>query len=322
MKPKFSIITPNYNSFHLMNRFFDSLENQTFKDFEVLIIDDCSTDDSYEKLLEYKKNSKLNLKIFKNQKNNGPGLARNIGIDEASGEYLTFMDNDDWVDLTLLEEINKISLLNQYDCIIYDYYLDFGDKTIRSSSVYGDYNGKIEKHDAITYVRNHSVCKFYKLDIIKNNKIKYPAIRRHEDIAFVGSVLTKCNSFYYLKKNMYHYVQRKKSLSKNNFIDEKTLDDAFEMLKQNYAKKYSKELKEKSVLDLLYNKVLIMCKNHRKYKNIKLFINNYEKYNSNWYSYNIVNYVGKSKKIFLFLIKYKFILTLKLLSFIHTLLGG
>ena len=143
MKPKFSIITPNYNSFHLMNRFFDSLENQTFKDFEVLIIDDCSTDDSYEKLLEYKKNSKLNLKIFKNQKNTGPGLARNIGIDEASGEYLTFMDNDDWVDLTLLEEINKISLLNQYDCIIYDYYLDFGDKTIRSSSVYGDYNGKI-----------------------------------------------------------------------------------------------------------------------------------------------------------------------------------
>lgn len=322
MKPKFSIITPNYNSFHLMDKFFDSLENQTFKNFEVLIIDDCSTDNSYEKLLEYQKNSKLNLKIFKNKKNTGPGLARNIGIEEARGEYLTFMDNDDWVEFDLLEEINKILLSKQYDCIIYDYYLDFKEKIVPSCSVYGNYNGEMKKHDAITYVRNHSVCKFYNSNIIKTSKVLYPEIRRHEDIAFVGSALTKCSTFYYLKKSMYHYVQREKSLSKNNFINETTLDEAFKILKENYIPKYNMELKEKSVMDLLYSKVLIMCKNKRKSKEIKLFINNYEKYNSNWYSFNIVNYIGKSKKIFLILIKHKCIFGLKLLSTIHTLLGG
>ncbi|PWX16163.1 hypothetical protein CYK66_10230 [Clostridium perfringens] len=102
---KYSIITPMYNSFNYMKRFFESFENQTMKNFEIIIIDDCSSDGSYQKLLEFIKTIKLNIKVLKTSKNSGPGNARNMGIKAAKGEWITFVDNDDWVDKCLLEKV-------------------------------------------------------------------------------------------------------------------------------------------------------------------------------------------------------------------------
>ena len=82
---KYSIVTPNYNGFSLMNRFFQSLEDQIYKDFEVIVIDDCSTDNSYEELLDYSQRSPLEIKVFRTDKNSGPGNARNIGMEKARG---------------------------------------------------------------------------------------------------------------------------------------------------------------------------------------------------------------------------------------------
>ena len=97
--PKYSIITPEYNSFNLMERYFDSLENQTFMDFEIVIVDDCSTDDSYEKLQEYARKSPLSITLKQSEKNFGPGNTRNIGLDNATGEWVTFIDIDARCDL-------------------------------------------------------------------------------------------------------------------------------------------------------------------------------------------------------------------------------
>ena len=312
---KYSIITANYNGFNLMDRYFLSLSKQKLKDFEIIVIDDCSTDDSYKKLTDYKKKTDLNMKVLKTPKNSGPGVARNMGIDVAEGIYITFIDNDDWVDDSFLEDIDKLLSKKKYDCLIYDYCLDFDGKTKNASSMYGNFDGDIEKKDAIRYIRNHTVCKFY-------NSLHYPNIRRHEDIGFVGSVLTKCNTFFYLKKPYYHYVQHKSSLSRNKVIDESTLKIAYKMLEQNYKNDYFEELKEKSVMDLLYSMVLIMCKNKRKNSEIKKFIKEYNLNNKEWYKYEIINYIGKSKKIFLTCIRYRLIVFVKLLAFIHTLLGG
>ncbi len=322
MKPVFTIITANYNGYHLMNKYFESLEKQSFKDFEIIIIDDCSTDDSYSKLLEYSKNSKTNIKILKTKENSGPGEARNIGIKNATGEYIAFVDNDDWLEYEALKDINKIISKNKYDCIIYDYIMDFGEKKIISSSMYGNFNGEIKKEDAIIYVRNHTACKFYKASIIKSNNIYYPNIRRHEDIAFVGKALVNCDSFYYFKKPLYHYVQYKNSLSKSNKIDDSTLDTAYLILKDSYKNQYEEELKEKSVIDLLYNKVFIMCKNKKSNKIIRSFIKQYEESNANWHNYTIVKYVGLTKRIYLMLIKFKFINMLKLITSVRNIIGG
>lgn len=321
-KFKYSIITPCYNSFNLMKRYFDSLEKQSFKNFEVLIVDDASTDNSYEKLLDYKNNTSLNLKVLRNKKNTGPGCARNYGIREASGEWLTFIDNDDFVDNNLLEKIEEVVNGNDLDCVVYDYCLDDGKKISNMSSIYNDKIGIVSQSDAIMYVRNHSVCKFYKTSILRNNNVYYPNIRRHEDISFVAFALSFCKRIYHLNINAYHYVQRKNSLSNNKCLDEGTLIEAFEILTSRVNKKFKTELKEKSVPDLLYGVCLIMCKSKKSRIDIINFINKYEIRYPDWYNCSIISFLGKGKKIFLFAVKYRLVFTMKFISKVHSILIG
>lgn len=319
---KYSIITANYNGFKLMKKYFESLENQSYKKFEIIIIDDCSTDDSYKQIKDYSKKSKLNIKLEKTSTNSGPGAARNIGIKIAKGDYITFIDNDDWVEPSLFMKVNNILRHNKYDCLIYDYYMDFGKKMNTSSSLYGDFEGEISKSSVLRYIRNHSVCKFYKTSVINISRIEYPNIRRHEDIAFVGTAVAKCDTFYYLKEPLYHYVQHNNSLSRNNEINIDTIKSANEIVKLSYGEKYQDELMEKSVLDLLYNSILLMCKNRYNRKDIVAFIDSYSARNKKWYKYNINKYAGIKKKIFLKCVRYKLIVCLKIYSFAHNMLGG
>lgn len=320
MRIKYSIITANYNGFELMNKYFISLENQTYKNFEIIIIDDSSTDDSLKKLIDFSKESKLDIKIFNTPENSGPGVARNIGIENAKGDYITFIDNDDWVESNLFERITDIIDKNRYDCLIYNYYLDSTRNQIKSKSVYKDIAGEITKSDALKYTRNHTVCKVYNRRIFINQDIRFPNIRRHEDIAFVGTALINCQSFYYLDDYLYHYVQYKSSLSSDKSKDETTLIKAFEILKKNFNDSYKLELINKSVTDLLYGSILIMCKNNKSKKEIIKFIDEYEKNYQNWYNSEIINYVGKTKKIFFFLVKHKQIFMLKIFAKIHSIL--
>lgn len=317
---KYSIITANYNGYHLMEKYFESLENQTYKNFEILIIDDCSTDDSYKELLKYQKASKLDIKLFKTKENSGPGVARNIGIDNATGEYITFIDNDDWVEKGLLESINNILLEKMYDCVVFDYSLDSKNNSRAMSSMYGNFNGEINKGDAIKYIRNHTVCKFYKTTIIKQNKLHFPDLKRHEDIAFVATTLVHCSSFYYLKKTYYHYVQRTNSLSNANDLDVSSVISAFSIVERELKKEYYNELIEKSVPDLLYGTCLIMSKQNKKNNEIIDFINKYEKKYSNWYNSKIITYMGKAKKIYLLLIKCRLVIMMKIVARIHTIM--
>lgn len=319
---KFSIITANYNGFVLMKRYFNCLHKQSYKNFEVIIIDDCSTDNSFDELIRTKEllKNEFKISVYKTKKNSGPGNARNIGIAKATGDYITFVDNDDWIDFDCLETVNKIIKQKSYDCIIYDYSLDNDNSRTVIKSLYGDFNGIVLKKDVLKYIRNHTVCKFYKKKIIEENNITFPNIKRHEDIAFVGSAVVKCDSFYYIDKPMYHYVQYKKSLSNQNDLDEKTLFIAYEIVKKNYGHIYKDEFKEKSVMDFLYSTVLVMCKNNCKSKKIKTFIKNYERDNKEWWKADIINRIGLFKKVFLYFVRLKFILFLRIVSKIHTII--
>lgn len=133
---KYSIITPQYNSFELMDKYFNSLLNQTVKNFEVVIVDDCSTDGSWEKLQEYVKTSPLNITLLQAEKNSGPGNARNMGIEAAKGEWITFVDNDDWVSTDFLEKVDKVIEREKVNCVIYDYYTWLDGKTGIARSMY------------------------------------------------------------------------------------------------------------------------------------------------------------------------------------------
>jgi len=319
---KFSVITPIYNSYRLMERYFDSLENQTFKDFEVILIDDCSTDDSYQKLKDYLKSSTLRTKVLQTPYNTGPGYARNIGMDIAEGEWITFVDNDDWVELDWLESINQIISSKEVDCVIYDYcIIGEGEPKSMYSMIKGE-EGIIPKLQCIKYISNHTIGKVYKLSNCKKSEIKFPNTRRCEDVAFTCLAVEASTTIYYLKKPLYYYYQRKSSLSNNSKLDEMDMVQAFSVLQKKIEKKYPEEMAEKSIRDLLYGGVLMMCKAGKSNKAIKNYISNYENKYPCWYKAFSLSYLGRPKMVFLQFIRYRCIAGLRMLSWIHSKMVG
>lgn len=316
-KYRFSIITPNYNSFDLMKRYFDSLNHQTYKDFEVIIIDDASTDGSYQKLKEYAAHSVLNITLLEQEKNNGPGAARNYGITAAQGEWITFIDNDDWVDSDFLEQINLVIENYSTNCVIFDYYIQRGDKRSVVASMYAGNEGILRLSDALRNVRNHSVGKVYRLTE-ELRQIRFPELQRCEDVAYVCRAIAKSGTAYYLKRPMYYYWQRTTSLSNNKGLDETDMVNAFAILQNELESKYPEIIEQKSVPDLLYGCVLMMCKAGKTRKQIRIYIDKYTLRYPKWYQCEIINHLGKAKKAFLVLIRYRCIWGVKVLAMMHS----
>ncbi len=321
-KPKYSIVTPMYNSFHLMKRYFESLEKQTLKDFEVILVDDNSTDGSYEKACKYGLETPIRLSVYRTDKNAGPGNARNIGMDKAGGEWITFIDNDDWVDTELFERVDRVIRKNNVNCVIYDYYISNGKEHKVSRSMYACENGIVSVAKCMVSVRNHTIGKFYKLTLCREKKVRFPELRRCEDIAFVCRAIDACGSAYYLKEPMYYYFQRPASLSNNKNLDESDLVKAFSILEETLADRYPEEIKEKSVPDLLYGGLLVMCKAGKGSKEIKDYIKKYENKYPNWHKCKTVKQLGKAKYLFLMAAKFRQVTVMKQFAIIHNRLIG
>ena len=115
---KLSIITPTFNRKHCLENYFSKLSRLTnINDCEILFVDDCSTDGTYE-YIEERKQQFPNLRLFKTNVNSGAGPARNIGIKNASGDYIAFLDSDDWFVEDALEKLLKIAYENPDENII------------------------------------------------------------------------------------------------------------------------------------------------------------------------------------------------------------
>ena len=317
---KYTIITPQYNSFELMDKYFETLINQTLKNFEVIIVDDCSTDGSWEKLQKYVKACPLNgkIKLLRSDKNRGPGYARNIGIDIATGEWITFVDNDDWISCNLLERVDEVINREKPNCVIYDYYTYLDGKIDIAHSMYNGEGGRKNISDCMMLVRNHVVGKFYRLNLCKD--VRFPNVRRCEDVAYVSQAIVACGNAYYLKEPFYYYRQRPASLSNNNKMDHSDMINAFAILEDKFLVKYPFEMNNKCVAELLYVLLLMMCKAGKSSVDIKKYIEEYEIKYPCWWRCQIIQYLGKPKKLFLMCVRMHFISGIRFIAYLHSLM--
>ncbi|MDO4184537.1 MAG: glycosyltransferase [Rhodospirillales bacterium] len=179
--PKISVIVPVYNTAQYLPQCLDSIINQTFNDIEIICINDGSTDTSLEILNRYAiKDTRV--KII-DQTNHGAGYSRNEGIKKASGEYIAFIDADDWIDEAFLEK--SLNTAKEYDADIVE--------TTKSYNVYSDNNVKLfNKKNAkgFTYEENYfrrDVIwdKLFKTEFIKKHDITFPNGLCHNDAFFL-----------------------------------------------------------------------------------------------------------------------------------------
>lgn len=314
---KISVITPMFNSFDLIKKNIGILEKMNSIEFELIIIDDCSTDNSYEKAINYERISNLDIKILRNEKNEGPGASRNRGIELATGDYITFIDSDDYISEEFESEIMSAMNLN-IDCIIFDYILvnSKGMKIGLGKSM--DINlqrGFIDKNTAFVYTFGTTWGKLYKKDIISTNNIKFASLFRNEDMPFTKKAILFSNSIYYLKRELYMYSQSETSLMHTSKLnDERNCQKAFLFLRDSlnsYEFNISEELEAIKLREVLNNSVKIMINNKHSKKQIKDYIdNNYDlSYKNNKYYLKYPIHV----KIITFLIYHKCFFILKII---------
>jgi glycosyltransferase involved in cell wall biosynthesis len=201
--PKISVVVPVYNVEKYLKGCLDSILNQSYKDFEVICVNDGSTDNSLSILEEYAaKDSRINIIT---QVNQGLGMARNAGIPAANGDYILFVDSDDYIEQGMFEHLAQ-QLTSNPDVVI------FGAKTLncKNNRIYkGQYSSKwfkrkFSKHKLFKY---HMVAwnKLYRKEFLIKNNINFDKVKTGEDQAFGIKCYVLAQSAIIIKKDFYVY---------------------------------------------------------------------------------------------------------------------
>lgn len=209
-----TIITPCYNTdIRLFECMLLSIIEQTDKNFEWIVIDDAS-EISYDKSLKLAKG--VNLKYYKNEYNIGAGESRNLGIRNATGEYVVFVDSDDYVDKNFVKRINEIITYSKADAIFFDYQKKCNGQFVRYYTVQGDRFGEIEKEYVLVNVTSNVCGKVFLTRLLRENNVRFPNLKRFEDWVFGITAISYSKTFYYEKRPLYIIVDNSKSVTKND----------------------------------------------------------------------------------------------------------
>lgn len=210
---KISIIVPIYNAEKYIDRCMSSIYNQTFTDYEIILVNDGSTDNSESICLKYKE--KDNRITYIKKENEGAGSARNIGIELAKGGYLAFPDVDDFFEFNMYEKLYQLTDNGKYDVVFsgVNYYKD--DKTYDRSSncLKVQYNTKEEcRKNVMTFFPTSTIFdvpwnKLYKRSVILDNNIRFSNTKRCQDAMFNIDFYNVINNACSIDKAYYNYIE-------------------------------------------------------------------------------------------------------------------
>ena len=242
--PKVTVIVPIYNVEKYLARCIDSLVNQTLNEIEIVLVNDGTKDSSGKIAMQYAKQYKEKI-IYLEKENGGLSDARNYGLAYAKGEYIAFLDSDDYIEKNAYEEMYNKAIEENADYVECDFIWEYPNKK-RKDKCY-QYNNKKEM---LAFARVVAWNKLIKREIIEENNIRFPKGLRYEDIEFTYKLIPHLNKICYVDQCFIHYIQRKNSIA--NVQNEKTAE-IFEIL-DNVIRYYKeKNLFEEYRNELEYN---------------------------------------------------------------------
>ena len=318
-----SIIIPVYNAEHYLRQCIESVIAQTFEDWEAILVNDGSKDGSLAICQEYAANDKR-IKVI-DKSNGGPSSARNKGLENAQGEFVYFMDADDWIEKNFLEVFfNENEDENEdndygYDIIFQGFVREFPDGKVEKSFAMDADTSVMSKEEIICrlykeHVYGWSWCKLFRREIIERHHIRFDeSLRLWEDELFTSEFLKYAGSVRTVKSHLYHYMYYPNSLMQTNntylkrlFLSERMnealMPIANDELKEYINTTYNKNLKY-SLLMALKNEPNHRCDEETKevlldryYTRIKEFPE-LKKYNvlSNKIAYSIAEWLLQTR---------------------------
>lgn len=216
-----SIIVPVYNTSKYIAKCLDSLVNQTYKDLEIIIVDDGSYDDSYSLCQLYQKTDNR-IKLFR-QTNQGVSAARNLGLENVSGKYVMFVDSDDWIENDCCEIVLESIKNNRCDILMWAYFKEYDDNIVKRNMYFkdcffegkqvdiiqrkllGPYGSELEKPENMDVIST-VWGKLYSITVIKDVQfVDLSFIGTYEDGLFNISVFGNAGKIGYINQELYHY---------------------------------------------------------------------------------------------------------------------
>lgn len=186
-----SIVVPVYNVEKYLSKCLNTLVNQTLNDIEIIIVNDVSPDNSQEIIDEYKNKYSQKIIPFINETNRGLGYSRNFGISKARGEYIGFVDSDDWVDARMFERLYSSAKKGDYDIVICDVYRvdESNDKKWVGKGYGGDKHSPVEVKDFVCSSLDAAMAwnKIYRRELFE--KAQFPEIW-YEDMGLTPILLS------------------------------------------------------------------------------------------------------------------------------------
>lgn len=245
MKCKVSVIVPVYNASKYLEEMIDSLYEQTLKEIEFIFVDDCSTDNSLEILYKFEKNDTDRVIIIKSDKNQGPGGARNIGLQYASGEYIAFADSDDYIKPEMYECMYKKAIEDDYDLVECGYFSERKNQDVMlwGKSMEGEvsFDNRVKMFMSCGFLWS----KLYKRNIIINSEIEFIDKIQFEDVDFLNRLYCRIQKVGIVDKTLYYYRNNPESFS--NKGNKLRLFD----INNTFCRKYLNNMKKEKMYNIL-----------------------------------------------------------------------
>lgn len=216
-KNKVSIIVPIHNSEEYLEKCLNSLVNQTLKDIEIILVDDASSDTSAQIMVDYQNRYNGMIRCIYLDENVRQGGARNVALKEANGEYIAFVDSDDFVDTEMCEKMYNKAIETNSDIVFCDYYECDAELTKKKwvSTFFRQQTGEIDaiKRKYVFFQKAMCCGKLIRKSIIDTNDIVFPEKIRYEDIAVTLLYSLYAEKIEKVYEPLYYYIQHRNSTS-------------------------------------------------------------------------------------------------------------
>ena len=258
--PLISIIIPVYNTGDLLTKCIESISIQTYKNIEILIVDDGSTDDSANVIEKAIQESQIPIHSFY-QENSGQATARNKALNYVSGSYVMFLDSDDWLSQDTILTLYMAMTKNDADIAMCDFETinQFGEVTGQYSS--GEIkNGyvDIKLHPEIAFKLIPQVTgKLFKTELFHQRDITFPEGIWYEDLALLPIIVLAAQKVVKVEKYFYKYFKREGSTTMTNSLKVLDATKAIDFIKVNLPKRLNSDLTDKALNDLVLRTLYI-----------------------------------------------------------------
>ena len=289
-----SVIVPFYNVENYIEKCLETLVHQTLENIEIILVNDGSTDRSINVVKKFLEQYPDKI-TYLEKENGGLSDARNYAIPYAKGEYIAFLDSDDYVEKTMYKDMYELAKKEDSDMVECNFYWEYPDKKKEDIGV--AYNGKKEMLEKVRVVAWN---KLIKKEVLEKSKVTFPKGYRYEDVEFTYKLIPYLDKVSFLKKSCVHYIQREGSISNNQNERNKEIFDVLEHVIDFYKgndlyDEYKDELEYIYVRYAFCSSLLRIIKIRDEFVQRKLLDLTWEKVNTtfpNWKK----NPVLKSKK--------------------------